>query len=390
MYKIILAGLINDKNLGDKIIFESVKFLLTEQLEDNNYIEYKYLDLAEFNSKNKTRPVIIRKLKGAFNRIRRFVIKPNSNKLIQEYCNYYRSQIKDAALIIFVGGGMIKFSTQRNWLYLSGIISLSEEFNIPVVLNAVGVEGFDNNSYKCLLLKKALNSSVVKFVTTRDDIFILNNHYLKNNNSIITKKVADPAVYASDVYKIKKNASSDVVGIGLIRGDIFKEYGINLSKAEVIELYSGLLLELDQRKIKWELFTNGLPTDFELAQEILSKIKKSEDLVNIQIPNSAKNLVEIISKYQGVIAARLHACIISYSLNIPVVGLVWNNKLSFFGKNIGHPERFITYEKFNKSYIIDKMENAINEGYDEGIMREYKNTVRDSIIEILVKNKFIN
>ena len=50
------------------------------------------------------------------------------------------------------------------------ILNISQSKNIPVMLSAVGVEGYDVGFKECLRLKKALNLDCVKTITTRDDI----------------------------------------------------------------------------------------------------------------------------------------------------------------------------------------------------------------------------
>jgi len=59
--------------------------------------------------------------------------------------------------------------------------------------------------------------------------------------------------------------------------------------------------------------------------------------------------------------------------------LVWNDKLSFWGANIGYPERFILPERFNAVYIVDQLQKAMTEGYDEKQRRAFMNTEKESV-----------
>ena len=95
-------------------------------------------------------------------------------------------------------------------------------------------------------------------------------------------------------------------------------------------------------------------------------------------------MVNIISGFKGIIATRLHSNIIAYSLQVPAIGLVWNNKLKMFGQNIGYPERFIEVENFDEKNIVDKMEKAIMELYEKIKPEVYRKSEEDSI------NKFLN
>ncbi|MDW2111757.1 polysaccharide pyruvyl transferase family protein, partial [Vibrio sp. 2089] len=169
------------------------------------------------------------------------------------------------------------------------------------------------------------------------------------NGYVKTAQVADSAVFSSEVYGIQKK-SLDVVGLGLVRARIFKDNGIDLDRTQVIELYASLISELEARGQSYQLFTNGLKSDVDILEDLETYLGKQ---LNVIEPQTPRELVELISTFKCTIAARLHACIISYSLTVPVVGLVWNNKVKMFGECIGYPERFFSHQDFDANEIID-------------------------------------
>lgn len=389
MKKIILAGLSTDRNLGDIVIADCAKFLFNEETKKISDVEYGNLDLTGYYKSIAKKPFLLRKMYGAWNRLVNLFITNKMKRQVLQHSKYYQRHIKNASLIVIVGGGMIKYKYQHFWLYLSGLIDAAERVGVPIVLNALGVEGYNENDPRCQILKRALNNPAVKVITTRDDIDTLQKCYLRGNRQVISRKVADPAVYAADAYNVQQSKNLGCVGVGLIRGNIFKDNEVTLSKEDVAMLYINILTELDSRGIAWKVFTNGLPADLELAHEIFTAIGKSNEVDNILVPQTAKQLLEIIAGFNAVIAARLHACIISYSLNIPAVGLVWNDKLLLFGESIGHPERFITSDKFDKAYIVNQLEKAQEEGFNMENVEAYNQTIKDSIKEILHINHII-
>lgn len=81
-------------------------------------------------------------------------------------------------------------------------------------------------------------------------------------------------------------------------------------------------------------------------------------------PLEYKELIHTINNFKAIIASRLHACIIGYSLYKPIVGLYWNDKVLFFGEAIKHPERFSKPKDTDAKSVVDKLEKAISEGYD--------------------------
>jgi len=388
--KIILAGLLKDKNLGDRVIADCTKYLYNQVIMEKIPVEYCWVELkGSLQSKRKgTNLVVV---------LRRLIKKLNWNGLfdrisykIEKQTKYFESIIKGGDLIVVVGGGLIKYRYQQFWLYISGLIYAAERQRIPVILNAVGIEGYNPHNRRCQVLRKALNSPIVMAITTRDDLNTLREKYLLRNTKIISKLVADPAVFSGTVYQIKKSSNSDLIGIGLIRGGIFKDNGIPLSRNAIINLYVNIILELETRNIPWVFFTNGLPADVELVEIIYKKIGRPFNFKEILVPKSAYELVENISKFKAIIAARLHACIIAYSLGIPAIGLVWNGKLLEFGKNIGYSHRFISCNNFHSKHIVDILEDAIDKGYDLEQQKIYKMTIQSSILDILQRVKIMS
>ena len=65
---------------------------------------------------------------------------------------------------------------------------------------------------------------------------------------------------------------------------------------------------------------------------------------------------------QGMIACRMHSNIIAYALGIPSVGLVWNNKMTFWGEKIGYPKRFVQSEELEAQYVAQLCEEILKEG----------------------------
>lgn len=388
MKKIVLAGLISDNNLGDKVIAECTQYLYENAIENNKDVVYDWIDIAGLTNIENSKPYLIRIIKARLYNLNLKIGYPGIQFIIKKFENYFKPLIKNHDLVVVVGGGLIKFKYQYFWAELSGLIRAADKLNIPLVLNAVGIEGYDEFDLKCQVLKKSLNSKCVQSITTRDDINSLQLNYLFPENKSVAKLVADSAVHAAEVYNINAE-KSDLIGVGLIRGNIFKDNGLPLSKEKLVEFYSDLLSELEKRNLKYQLFTNGLESDLELVRDIFNYLGQEFDSKKILIPRSAKDLVSIICGFNSIIAARLHACIISYSLQIPCIGLVWNDKISMFGSIIGKPERFINVYELNAKKAVDQLLGAMQEGYDLDSVEKYKQTTKTSIRDILKINNII-
>lgn len=389
MKKIVLAGFPNVNNLGDPVLFESTEYLL-KNIAKNDSAKIIRLDLFGIRRKG-----LIGFLIRVFNRVLNTLFSIENRGsilfyyiqkfLIKLYCEeYYTNIIQDADAIVFAGGGLIKYKYETCDFRITILTELAREKNIPIAFNGVGVEDYSEHNIRCQKMKKILNSDIVKSITTRDNIGLLNEKYIYNSN-IYTDKVSDSAFWSDKVYKVSKNKNSEIIGLGVIRGGIFQDNGIPITENELIDLWVEIINELDSRSIKWCLFTNGLEADNRFLYKLLEKVGRSdekEDLV--KIPKTPYELVKIVSKFKKVISCRMHASIISYSLNIPSVGLIWNNKIKMFGKMIEHPDRFISYHEFFPKKIVDKLIDMNFNKEDINIKNNFRQTTLNSL------KKFIN
>lgn len=406
MKNILLCGLKYDRNFGDPIINESSKYLIKKSLEDNN-IKYNIneLDMTgryEIDKKYTVKNnfiLIVRKIINKMIKILKKGFKLLNCKVIYNwldminwyftdeymiYKQYYINKVKEADVIIFVGGGIVKYKYQEFYHYIDFISKYAEKYKKPVYLNSIGVEGYDDTNVKCRLLKNALNRDCIKKITTRDDITNLKKYVYNGNIKI--NKVCDPAVYTSNAYDIKKDTKSEIIGLGVCRENLFKDNEIQFTGEDLIKLWVEIINELDKKNIKWKIYTNGLDADNNFAYKLIEKLKFDNKKDKIVIPKRSIELVKIISEFKGVIATRLHSCIVSYSLEIPAIGLVWNDKLKMFGESINYPERFMQKSEFKAKDIVERMEKAIYENYEktninykESIYKEIDDFIKTSI-----------
>ncbi len=363
--KIALFGFVNDTNIGDQVICDTYNNLIQN--------EYKNVSTSCYDliyDKNIFARIVL-KLSKFISRKLYMLISVQFAK-----CSYMNMAIGNDVIVV-VGGGMIKYKAQECYVYMPGLIQAAEKLNIPIILNSVGVEGYDETDFRCKYLKRNLNRDIVKMITTRDDISTLG--YYTTNQNIYTDLTADPALFADITYDIYQNIDSNAIGVGLIRGGIFQDYGIDFSERQIIDMYVGIINKLEDEGRTYVLFTNGLYADYELGLKVLSELGKTIDELPISVPNNSKELVQIISSCKAIIASRMHATIIAYSLNIPAIGLVWNDKLPLFGQNINSPENFLTIDKFDADTIYSSLLKSIDKGYDNERREVLKQKIINSI-----------
>ena len=374
MKKVAVIGLYAIKNAGDNILCEATQYLIKQKNPEVQIVEvdvnpriksYKGLELIPFWISK----VLIR-ISGS-------IFKYENSSKFRYYYEYFmwwlkinrkfKTQLKDVDAIVFAGGGFLKFRTQGLNYYVEQIMKIAKKNNIPVMMNGVGIEGYSETDIRCQRLKKAINQDCFKVITTRDDIDTLKNNYIVNPNTKIAH-VGDPALWVPECYNMKRNENpSNVVGINVIRGRVYQAYGNTLSEFELLNFYKKLVQGVEDRGWDWVLFSNGMAADQKFGTMLLRALGCSDRTKILPTANNSVDFLEQIRSFKLVFGARLHACITSYALDVPVVGLIWSEKLRIFADVIGKKNSYFEESELNIDNILDAMEREMNSNYDKSI-----------------------
>lgn len=374
--KIVIVGLKNN-NLGDRVILDTCKYLVANCSDD---IEISIMNLfpsGELMKKYKTEKscfdVLLKYCKKNSYLVQMFTFLKwwFAQKRKTKIYRYYKNNLFGAAGVIFAGGGLIKHSRENFWDVIYSILTICDRRKIPVYFDAIGVEGFDANNFNSQLLKYSLNKNCVKKITTRDDIVSLKK-YITDEKKVDV--VGDPALWTNEIYDISNIKKTDIVGVGVVRGKIFTDYGFDFTEEQILDAYVGIIKKLEEKGHKWQLFCNGIISDYKMGEAILEKLNlPTEEKYLAKRPESAEQLVQQIYSYKAIIAARLHANIIATAYRIPSVGFVWNDKLTMFGELINRAEFFLDEHQFsNAEYVVNMLEKSISVTYEEETLTELK------------------
>ena len=297
---------------------------------------------------------------------------------------HYENMVKNSDVVFFCGGGLFQQFYMNMWSGIFLLLKTCKKKNVPVYFNAIGIEKPETWAEK-IFYRYIMNNKIIKFLTVRENSDFVNNCLLKSDKKCA--QVLDSALFAQECYGVEK-LSSDVIGIGAIRAEIFSDNNCGVTRNEVLYLYAGLIKEIEKRGYKWQLFTNGGKKDYRFAQEIIKFIEAPEEKL-APFANNSMELMNTIKNYKAVIAGHLHSVILAVALDIPASGIVWTPKFIHFQKflKLG---KFITPDKFSyASFIIDELEKSIEIGIDEQhklCLKQYTYSILKENIKKLLEN----
>ena len=380
MKKIAAMGLFTDPSQGDPLIHRTVKELYTRCSEEK--IEWKDVNFRFF-FEGLPRKFAIHVAKKLFYKVKRLAVRFNSKFLynvqikILAYCMAQHCKGCDGVLL--VGGGLIHYKFHDYWITISASLLACKKLNIPMLINAIGVEGFDEKDPKCQLLSKYMRVGSLRFISTRDDVTTLKEKYLKGDTSVYVTKVIDPVIFCSKLFDVKVQKEG-VVGVGLFWKNFMKKYREKITVADLRKYYIDVVEELERRNIRWEFFTNGLETDTDLIPDLEEHFKRKFE---VRIPHDTDEFMSMIASYRGIITARMHGCITAYSFDVPAVAYNWVEKVGFWFQNIHHPERTILLDNLDGSMAVQRFLTAEKEGYEADLRKELEENHLKSIKKAL-------
>lgn len=358
-----VVGLLSNENVGDYLLVDATKFLLRRHDPDLLLIDIdaEPYDDASFPGRrrlNLRASDLLRRFEGPLARLL-----PGS-RLSYRYsylCWWLRlgwhldAQIRDLDALVVAGGGFIKFKTQ-NLSYLDEMmLKIARKRGIPVMMNAVGVEGYSETDARCQQLKRALNFENVRVITTRDDIDTLNDRYIVNPQTV-TARVGDPVFWLRDMEMVDEakvremRAAGRRIGINLINPENFSMYGGRTSPASIANFYENLIAELQEAGADFSLFSNGMEVDQRFGERLVERMGLRPDQL-IRCPETSAEFVDLVAGFDIILSARMHAGITAYALDVPVIGLIWGEKLRFLTELTGLKDRYFGEDELDPERI---------------------------------------
>lgn len=357
-------------NIGDKILTDTVKWLLSNHTTEIIDINARY----------------IYRYKGVLGRIERIIQKHFINRTTEEdIAKFFRKKLKNKDLIIFAGGQIIDFKYTdccRN-IYL--LVKTAERLGIPIAFHAIGMAGNNYSDYRVNTVKMIFSSPAIRSVSVRErhEEFI-KNFAVPSINKV--EKVIDTAIWCNECYSIKKASHFPykTIGINVINHKVLDNYYGITSNNQIIDLYILIYNRFTEQGLNVYFFTNGVQHDETTLTQIIRSIKNGEEKVlRPKVHGSGKEFVQMLTKFDFIISSRLHTSICCYSLEIPTIALPWDCKFIDFYTDTQQLDRCYTLSNLEEDLFIKQIEDCIHKPYTSHKYNSYRNAVKNSLLNVV-------
>lgn len=296
--------------------------------------------------------------------------------------------IKKTDLFLLGGGGFLHDASKITLISWLMPLLLSKLFSKKTMVYAVGINSF-NSKFGKLLINSIF--SVVDVITVRDELskYRLQDAGIQSEKIVLT---ADPAhliecsseVCAKSILKYEGIDSSNKTIIGICIPPYFHKES---SWPEKKYKYKKYKLAISQYI---ELVTNNLntdvvfipmqyPEDVDLAIEIKRMVKREKNVHVLSNPYSPEEISSIIKEVDIILGMRLHSLIISTVVGVPMVGIMYDDKVESYLQINGQKKYAIPhfiwdrtrFEDIDPEQLLYLTEEVLNNYYD--IRKELKN-----------------
>ncbi|WP_172332673.1 polysaccharide pyruvyl transferase family protein [Mangrovicoccus sp. HB161399] len=359
-------------NVGDGIISDCLCHALSVLRPD---VEFRRIDLSgrrDFGEVTlRHRALIVRTLSQLPRPLRHRLVTAKLSRMLDRLEPEWRAAVDGADLAILGGGQLFSDADLNFCLKIARASKVLAEADVPVVVHAVGVARNWSRSGTELFAK--LFDTDLQMIGLRDpqslDAWIAqtDGHAKAAPPPEFTR---DPGLLAAACYGAIP--PSDRIGIGVTAAEILSYHADETPGAgNRPQFFVDLAAALADRGQDVALFCNGAIEDRELLARLAEHPElRRRNVTTLSAPETPTELAQLVGGLRGLIAHRLHACIVGYAYGIPVVGLGWDRKVESFFASTGRSEHFLPAAEISVEAVVERAEHALQAGIDPAIHRE--------------------
>jgi polysaccharide pyruvyl transferase WcaK-like protein len=363
--KVVQFGLRYSPNLGDGIIAECLAHAIRAQVEGAQVILVDISGRDGFGAVTVKNRALALKLLGMLPQgLRHRIVRRRLGQLLDRVAPDWARLMRGADLAI-LGGGQIFADADLNFpLKIARVAEVAKAADVPVVIHAAGVQGGWSEPGRALFNR--IFETDLRRIGLRDDGSMAAWAREAGGPGPAPVLARDPGLLAADCYGAAP--ASQRIGLCITDPAILHYHADAGVAGGGLGFYHELALAITSRGHKVTLFCNGAVEDQAALERVIADPGMAAMVlagtVSIaDVPRRPADLARLIGGFQGVVAHRLHACILAWSYRVPVVGLGWDRKVESFFASVG-ADRAFAGGGADAAEIADRLQAALAAGVD--------------------------
>lgn len=381
MKHIIVIGDNSSTNLGDPILTQSTKYIIDKLVEKQD-CEVSIFDIAgrvfqrtdaslkisplNISKRYSRREIRFTNMLADFKSIVGWYIREKTDFVNRLERITPAHSNKDHVTFVIAGGALISSSLFYAFR-INTIVKLAKRYkNSRIVFNGVGIEkSIHNSGLAKFIVRHYLQQPQVVAFSTRDHIEDVSFITSRNDFRV---QLPDSGLFASEAFGIAKK-ESELIGLSVISYQAYQSIMLNDLRAQeftpndLLSFWVTILKGLISNGKRFKILTNGGLKDYEMALRLCEHMNLAVDDYLLPLANEPKMLIQQLSQFKLIIAHRLHALIVSTSLLIPTIPVIWSDKVRAFAdmihnNNCGWPSQ--QFAKDIIEYLLDSDYEYLN------------------------------
>ena len=324
--KCMLVSFFNSSNIGDVLIAEELRKLITNAGYDVIRCSYEGgFVIKGYGNMQKRKGISPNKLIKTLTRINiigRLRIKLRKSAFWMKF----KREVKKCDFLVIGGGNMIfdLLSKSKSAAHFKRYVDIVKKQQKKVVVLSVGIGPFQTPNQRKMAIEALDRCDYITFRDAESFNLITENNFEDGKYFLSV----DPVFMLPSIETGARKKKGDAVGIGVINTLLF-----NPEQSYYETVLSGYVQLINQLIAEGrEVFVFSTErNDYCMVDDIVATCNNIK-VTRIDV-NTNRDLIELFStKISLLIAARMHSLIVAYTQLTPVIGLSWQQKVNaFFG-----------------------------------------------------------
>ncbi len=338
----VIAAVMYSPNLGDGAIAACIDHAIRQQLPG---VKPGWLDLAgrtEFpRQPSKGRQAAITLMASLPSPVDQLIGEQIIRHQARSRLEPLLARTLPSTSALMLGGGQLLSDVHMNFpVKLAALGTGAAQWDIPVVIHGVGVTETWHPRATALFLKllgnRKLVSVCVRDRASHENLLRHAGDEFAPRGRLDLRIAPDPALLAPDAFDLQiSDAATGRIGLGITHPSALQAHGEGAAPSghDAISNVAALASNLTANGFRPVLFTNGAFEDEAFLARLVASKTFAAFKSGVEVApraSSPAGLARLIAGFDGVIAHRLHANILSFALGGVPVGLAWDAKMRGF------------------------------------------------------------